>query len=54
MEQANFKQAAYFMNQVVKFTAVVETCHCKILYGEKKSYLKMDGMICQACNYIFL
>ena len=49
MEQANFKQAAYFMNQVVKFTAVVETCHCK-----KKSYLKMDGMICQACNYIFL
>lgn len=36
MEQANFKQAAYFMNQVVKFSAVEETCHCKILYGGKK------------------
>ena len=42
MEQANFKQAAYFMNQAVKFTAVVETCHCKILYGEKKK-LSKDG-----------
>lgn len=33
MEQANFKQAAYFMNQVVKFSTVEETCHCKILWG---------------------
>lgn len=57
MEQANFKQAAYFMNQVVKFSTVEETCHCKILWGGwggKKSYLKMDGMECQACNSIFL
>lgn len=57
MEQANFKQAVYFMNQVVKFSTVEETCHCKILWGGwggKKSYLKMDGMECQACNSIFL
>lgn len=32
MEQANFKQAAFSMNQVVKFTAMEEACPCKILH----------------------
>lgn len=56
MEQANFKQAAFFMNQVVKFT-LPERRHVLAKFcikKKKKGYLKMDGMICQAYNYIFL
>lgn len=32
MEQANFKQAAFFMNQVVKFAAIEEACPSKFLH----------------------
>jgi len=43
------------MNHVVKFIAIEEACPCKILHQKKKiGYLKLDGMICQAYNYIFL
>lgn len=56
MKQANFKQAAFVMIQVVNFTAREKACPCKIqyIYIYIKGYLEMDDVICQAYNYIFL
>lgn len=61
MEQANFKQAAFFMNQVVKFTlperrhVLAKSCIKKIKEKKKKNRLSKDGWYeRQAYNYIFL